>query len=287
MQAIWETSWLLLIFLCCCVDFCLPEEDQAMPVLHSEGKKAPRSSLRHRPIETDQPAPDPVADRQQRLQPGASTTSRPGVPDGDELDLEEAEKEEEGEEAPPRRSAPGKAKQRASAGKAKQRSPAVPAPDKRRFHPLFFIGIGLMITALLWAAANEVLAWGISALNTLHYGYPRIYQLDAFVDQEDSAQHPSHFVAINLHGVVSICDFPGGDPSRVRVIATISVPGPDADQAVVTLRFVDLDHNKLPDMIIDIAGTQNLLVNDGKTFRQPTSAEQQQLLQYLRQHPNQ
>src|SRR5258707_2382718 len=257
-----------------------------MPVLHSEGKKALRSSLRHRPIETDQPAPDPVAQRQRRLQPGAGTASRPAVPDEDELDLEEEEEEEAGE-AKSRRSVPGKTKPRASAGKAKQRQPAVPTADKRRFHPLFFIGIGLMLTALLWAAANEVLAWGVSALNTLHYGYPRIYQLDAFVGQEDSAQHPSHFVAVNLHGVVSICDFPGGDPSRVRVIATISVPGPDADQAVVTLRFVDLNHNKLLDMIIDIAGTQSLLVNDGKTFRQPTPAEQQQLLQYLRQHPNQ
>jgi hypothetical protein len=35
-----------------------------------------------------------------------------------------------------------------------------------------------------------------------------------------------------------------------------------------------------------VNGIQTILVNDGKTFRQPTPAEQQQMLQELRQTTN-
>jgi len=61
--------------------------------------------------------------------------------------------------------------------------------------------------------------------------------------------------------------------------------GPGGDLAVVTLHFVDINQNGHPDMVIDVGGVQSLLVNDGKTFRPPTPAEQQRLLLYLQQHP--
>jgi hypothetical protein len=49
----------------------------------------------------------------------------------------------------------------------------------------------------------------------------------------------------------------------------------------VTLRFVDINHNAKPDMIIEAGGEQTFLVNAAGTFRPPTPAEQQQILRAL------
>jgi len=42
------------------------------------------------------------------------------------------------------------------------------------------------------------------------------------------------------------------------------------------LRFVDVRQNGEPDMLIDIAGVQSVLINEGGTFQVPTAAQQQQ-----------
>src|SRR5258708_9777019 len=92
------------------------------------------------------------------------------------------------------------------------------------------------------------------------YINPRTYQTDAVVGQGDSALHPSHFVAMNLHGQVVILDFPAGDPARAREFTVSSVLGPNAEQVVVTLRFVDVNHGGKPDMIIEARGAHTFLV---------------------------
>ena len=107
--------------------------------------------------------------------------------------------------------------------------------------------------------------------------------MDQVVGGEDSTLHPSHFLALNLRGTVMILELPAGDPGKERVLATTTITGPDADQAVVTLRFVDISHNREPDMLIDIAGVQSVLMNEGGTFHVPTAVQQQQVLETLQQ----
>lgn len=238
-----------------------------MSVLDTERRSATRSVLRHRPIDTDQSGPGPIVTRQRRSRPDSSAgTTLPIAPD---------ERDQEEERPLPRRSP-------VKPSLAPRQAPS-PARSGRRFHPLFFIGIGLLATILLWIGVTQIIAWGTNEYNTLVYGYPRTFQIDAVVGQGDSAQHPSHFVAINLHGIVTIVEFPGGDPSRAREFVSSGAMGPGADQAVVTLRFVDLNHNGKPDMLITIGGVQSVLLNDGSTFRVPTPTEQQQILQQLQQ----
>lgn len=116
---------------------------------------------------------------------------------------------------------------------------------------------------------------GTGVLDFIHYGDPRTFQTDAVVGQGDSPQHPSHFIALNLHGQVVIIDFPAGDPSKAREFALSSILSPNADQVVVTLRFLDVNHNGHPDMIITAGEGQIFLVNASGTFRPPTPAEQQ------------
>ena len=235
-----------------------------MPVLESESRNAPRSALRYRPIDIKGDSPVPVATRQRRSRPDTRTTSAPASPDT--LDMEE-------EKQPAR-------VRRAGISAAPQKS--VPSVRTRpRFHPLFFVGLGLLLTILLWIGITQLMIWGTNEYNTFVYGYPRTFQMDAVVGHGDSTLHPSHFIAVNLHGTVTIVEFPGGDPSRARELVSTSALGSDVDLAVVTLRFIDFGHNGKPDMLVSIGGVQSVLVNDGKTFRAPTPAEQQSILQEL------
>lgn len=247
-----------------------------MPVLFSERRSAPRSSLRHRPIDPAEIASDPTTTRLGRPSSDTPIVATPPEP-------EDVDKEEEDEKAPEPRRAPSKPPRRATAAPS-PRATVPLEPTRPRLHPLFFVGLGLTLAVLLWAGAGQALIWGNNELNTLRYGYPRTYHIDAYVGIGDSQQHPSHFVAINMRGVVTILDFPAGDPAHAVVLQTATVPGNNPDLAVVTLSFIDINHNGQPDMLVDIDGFQSVLINDGKTFRPPTPAEQLQFLQYLRQH---
>lgn len=238
-----------------------------MPVLENEKRKTTRSALRYRPIDTGQAGPDPVALRQRRARPAARSTAPVTADDQDVA--EEAQ--------PPRRSR--------SLPPVTPRQNSLPLRPRRHLHPLFFVGAGLLATILLWMLLMQVIAWGTNTYNTLMYGYPRTFQVDAVVGHDDSPQHPSHFIAVNLHGTINIIEFPGSDPSRARLLVSSSSLGPGADLAVVTLRFVDLKHDGKPDMLVDIGGVQSVLINNGSTFRVPTPTEQQQILLELQQTP--
>ena len=219
-----------------------------MAILDPE-RAMPRSALRYRPV---------VADDQ--AVPGSRLVTRPRRHVPDVLETEH-------ESHPRRRSV----------------APVPPASTRRRIHPLLFLGLALLLSILLWVGISQVVNWGTSELNTLKYGNPRTFQIDQVVGGGDSTLHPSHFLALNLHGAVMILELPAGDPGKERVLATTTITGPDADQAVVTLRFVDISHNGEPDMLIDIAGVQSVLINEGGTFHVPTAAQQQQILDALHQ----
>jgi len=137
---------------------------------------------------------------------------------------------------------------------------------------------------VFWLCATQVLSWGTNAWNNIRYGTPRTYQIDAIVSQGDSPAHPSHFIAINLHGQISVIDFPAGDASRARDFIITTLVGPNSDLDPVTLRFIDINRNGHPDMLIDADGIQSVLINDQGTFRSPTPVEQQQVQQYLQTH---
>ncbi|HEY0753247.1 MAG TPA: hypothetical protein VGD98_04740 [Ktedonobacteraceae bacterium] len=249
-----------------------------MPVLNSERRSSSYNSSRHRTTATNQTTPLSTLTPEEESRSAIRATSKL---------VEQASnkpKEETRADELLARQLPSTAPRRTT-GRATPRRATVPLePVKPRLHPLFFVGLGLMIAVLLWVGISQTMLWGKDQLNTLRYGYPRTYQIDAFVGQGDSKLHPSHFEAINLHGVVTILEFPAGDASHVHLLETANVPGTAPDLAVVVLSFIDINADGKLDMLVDISGFQSILVNDGKTFHPPTPAEQQQFLQYLRQH---
>ncbi len=68
--------------------------------------------------------------------------------------------------------------------------------ERTRFHWLVFVGIGLFIMIIGWLSFSALSSWWSMKLDDWHYGTPRIYQTDAVVGHEDSASHPSHFIAV-------------------------------------------------------------------------------------------
>jgi hypothetical protein len=130
-----------------------------------------------------------------------------------------------------------------------------PAGDPGGFHPhwLLLVGIGMLVTLLLWVAGMSVVQQARSLLATWRYGIPRTAQYDAVVGHADSRAHPSHFIAVNLNGQVWVFELPGGDGTHARIYLGPHLPPGEALEPV-TLQFRDLSGDKKPDMVILVDG---------------------------------
>lgn len=139
---------------------------------------------------------------------------------------------------------------------------------QRNVHWLLYVGVGMVAALALWVVGSSFLAFGIAKYNDLVYGNPRTFQTDAVVGHGgDSAQHPSHFIALNLNGQVMVIELMAGNPAK-----SINYTGPylfDGAQTPITLEFRDVNHDKKPDMIIHIQDKMIIFLNDGTKFVPP------------------
>ncbi len=202
-----------------------------MPVLTASDRLTPKSTLRHRPIISDTTRKEPPrvrrASRTQTQQPGAKTTA-PEIPAW---------------------------------------KPATRLRSRRQPRvPLVGIGIGMVLAVMVVAVGQLLVGWIGNTWNEWHYGYPRIYQVDAVVGQGDSAARPSHFLALNLKGQIEIIELPGGDASHAKIYLGPRLYGPNADLVPVTLQFVDSRHNHQPDMVVMFQGQQAVFRNAQGSF---------------------
>jgi hypothetical protein len=134
-------------------------------------------------------------------------------------------------------------------------------------HWMLYVGVGMLAALALWATASSLLAWGASKYDDFVYGNPRFYQTDYIVGHNgDSEAHPSHFIALNLHGQVLVIELPAGDPTK-----SIDYIGPaliaSGDELIpITLTFNDVNKDRKPDMIIHIEDKQVDFCNNGTKF---------------------
>ena len=146
-------------------------------------------------------------------------------------------------------------------------SPATVKRESKNIHWMVYVGVGMIAALALWVTGSSILAWGINKYNDLVYGYPRLYQTDAVVHHNgDSEAHPSHFMALNLHGQVIIIELPAGDPTK-----SIDYIGPDLiasgdDRVPITLSFGEVNNDKKIDMIIHIQDKEVDFCNNGTKF---------------------
>jgi hypothetical protein len=144
-------------------------------------------------------------------------------------------------------------------------------PSTRRSkHWSVYLVTGMATMTALVIGLYSVGSWWQHVQDDWTYGMPRTYQTDAVVGHNhDSSGHPSHFIAINLHGQVEVFELPAGDPAKVRVFLGPLISGNGADQVVVTVSFADIDHDRIPDLILHYGDNEEVLYNKGGTFLLP------------------
>jgi hypothetical protein len=148
----------------------------------------------------------------------------------------------------------------------------MPQQKKKRLHLSIRwlpIGFGMAIMLAVVVLGQLVSGWITIALDDLHYGRPRTFQMDAFVGHE-SGTMPSHFLALNLHGRIEIIELPGGDPAHARMYVGPQIYGLGAEFVPVTLRFVDPDHTGHPDMLVFFQNSQVVFHNRQNSFQAAT-----------------
>jgi len=147
--------------------------------------------------------------------------------------------------------------------------PPLPAQkeEQKKIHWLLYIGVGMIAALALWVTASTLLAWGTDKYNDLIYGNPRIFQTDAVVGHNnDSQTHPSHFIALNLHGQVIIVELPAGDPTKsIDYIGPALIAVGD-EKIPITLTFGDVNNDHKVDMIVHIQDKEVDFCNNGTKF---------------------
>lgn len=155
--------------------------------------------------------------------------------------------------------------------------------QRQQFHPLLYMGICALLLWVGYLVAFQGYRCGFDLYNDAHYGVIRTFQVDAVVGHHDSAGHPTHLIALNLHGRIEIIEFQGGDPAHSKIYVGPQLTGPDAQKAVVTLSVQQGKTSGKPNLLVDITGEPNvlfaptrtsyLLANTGEAFKPQQPAQ--------------
>jgi hypothetical protein len=141
-----------------------------------------------------------------------------------------------------------------------------PPPRRRgRIHWSAIFGIGMTVMVLLFISWTLLNSWWTNHQMDAMYGMPRTWQCDAVVYAGDSADHPSHYIFLNLNGTIQIIEFPHGDSSKARIYKGPTLFSTNADQIPVTGEFKMMDGKE--EMLVHIEDRTIVYVSDGTQFK--------------------
>jgi hypothetical protein len=253
-----------------------------MPALKStDDKIAPKSILRHRPIGESTP---PKGKRSMVTTAATPIVQRASRPRPVIAEDEVAEWRHTTGDEGPSKPVPGRRHTTTFQFPAVTSLPKAGLFKKgalQHTHPLFFLGIGMLIALVLWTVSSLVFGWITTTLDDIHYGRPRTFQTDAWVGHSEQSGIPSHFIAINLHGHIEVIEMPGGDATHAHVYLGPQLYSSDSELVPVTLQFVDVNGDHKLDMLITFQGTHAVFINDGQQFRPVLPNERPQVEQFL------
>jgi hypothetical protein len=109
------------------------------------------------------------------------------------------------------------------------------------------------------------------------YGRPRLTRLEANVGHNETGGAKTLLIAQNIRGQISITEFPGGDPSKTRVIVGPTLFGKDKDLVPVKLSTRDVNMDGQPDLVATVEDQQLIYINENGNFRPINGAEQAKL----------
>jgi hypothetical protein len=151
----------------------------------------------------------------------------------------------------------------------------MPHPITLAIYAITFVLAALAIHLLV----SQLVAWGTTKLDDLHYGRPRTTHLSGVVGHGDSDRNPTHFIALNLQQQVVVLELPGGDATQVRSLPGPYIFGDNQELTPVLLSLRDIDQDTYADLLITVHNEQVVYLNREGSFRLPTAEEQAALLQ--------
>ena len=140
-------------------------------------------------------------------------------------------------------------------------------PAARKLHWSFILGTGMLFMLALWVLDSYALSWWQDHELDSTYGMPRTYQTDQVVGHADSAEHPTHFIAINLNAHITIIEIPGDNSQHARIYSGPTLFSDNGDQTPVTLEFYDVNGDGKIDMIVHVGDQKIIYLNDGTQFK--------------------
>jgi hypothetical protein len=151
------------------------------------------------------------------------------------------------------------------AGRGERRTEELPRPRK---HPLFYIGICLVIMVVFLTAYTLIPPAYQKWQDDRMYGYPRTFQTDANIGHGGV----EHFIALNNHGTIEVLEIPANPSLTIQphlyIIVRLSSQG--ADLVPATVSFPDVNGDGKPDMQVEVLDWSNpsiwILFNNGTTF---------------------
>ncbi|MBA2395774.1 MAG: hypothetical protein H0V70_23860 [Ktedonobacteraceae bacterium] len=146
------------------------------------------------------------------------------------------------------------------------------APINRRMwrlHPSVYVGLAMLVMLIGWIALSSFAQWWHVQQDTLHYGTPRTFQIDADVKHGGL----SHFTVENLNGHIVIYELVETNMEKTHLYLGPILSGAGADLQPATVSFVDLNGDGYPDMVISIGNGRYVLINDHSAFRPVNSSD--------------
>ena len=246
-----------------------------------EQKIAPKSVLRHRPIDEQKDGAGnaqersfaPTIQRTSRLSNRMASDSIPSWkrPTSASTGSIGHTSQQRSASLPPSRPSRPSYYAHPSSLPIRQKTTQAVRPHLSSYHPLLLLGLGMLLVVFLWMLLSTVLGWANTALDTLRYGNPPTYQTDVYVGHNEHPGQPSHFIVLNLHRHIEIIEIEGGDPTHTRIYPGPQLYGSQDDMTPATLSFSTPKGKKYPNMILHIGNAQLTYLNTGQTFTSPLS----------------
>lgn len=144
----------------------------------------------------------------------------------------------------------------------------------RRFHTAAYGVTLLLLVLVVYGVVGIVLQRGTVLWDDLRYGRPRTFHVYQAVGHEDSAERPTHLIALNLERQIVVLELPGGDAAKTRSITGPYLFGANEDLTPVTIDLHDMDGDGSADMLLNVRDEQIVYLNRDGSFRLPTPDEQ-------------
>ncbi|HEY6540893.1 MAG TPA: hypothetical protein VIZ18_08155 [Ktedonobacteraceae bacterium] len=114
---------------------------------------------------------------------------------------------------------------------------------------VIWLCLALIVMVGGWWLLSTVASWWQGVQENLNYGTPRTFQADHYVGLGDSPDHPDHFIALNLHGVIEVIQINPQDRTKDAVYVLASVGNASTP---ASLGFRDTTGSGHTDVIVTI-----------------------------------